>query len=147
MSSKQVVEDFIAAYNAHDFNRLRLLLTDDFVFRPEGDVRLPAPAYIVASTAIIEAFSDFTLTASGYQVDGTQVMVSIQDHEATHGGRFAYPVPNYPVVEATGRRVQFKGFDWIFTVRENKIAELQFDMPPDAGMDNVLRQLGVQPPS
>lgn len=147
MSSEKLVQDFIAAYNAHDFDRLKLLLTDDFVFRPEDDVRLPAPAYIVASTAITEAFPDFKLTASSYHVNGVEVTVSIQDSEATHTGRFAYPVPNYPAVEPTGRRIHFKGFNWIFTILANKIAELRLDMPPDAGMDNILKQMGVQPPS
>lgn len=147
MSSMQVVQEFVAAINAHDVNRLKSVLAEDFIFRPEGDVRLPAPAYIGTVVALTTGFPDFTLTANTYQIEGDQVVVPMQDNEATHTGRFAYPVPNYPVVEATGRRVHFKGFNWIFTVRENQIAELRLDLPPDAGMDNVLTQLGIQPPN
>ena len=146
MSSEQVVQDFISAYNAHDFDRLTSLLAVNFFFSPEGDVVLPAPAYITASAALTTGFPDFTLTVAHSQVKDDQVIVLMKDSEATHTGRFAYPVPHYPVVQATGNRVHFKGFNWIFTLRDNKIAELRLDMPPDAGMDNVLKQLGVQPP-
>jgi ketosteroid isomerase-like protein len=142
MAAREVVERYLELLANKDVDRAGEHLAADFIYRPEGDVRVPKDHYLTAVRAIFTALPDFALYISGWQVADDHVSVQVGG-EGTHTGTFAYPVPGFPVVEATGNRVHRPPFEWVFTVDNDQIVELVFHMVPGASARDMLRQMGA----
>ena len=135
--ARQVGQDFVAAFNAHDEARIRELNGENTILEAPGDVRIegrePATQYAMAW---LRAFPDATITVKNELVSGewvAQEFIFAGRHEDTLSG----PGGDIP---ATHRHLRGRGVQ-IFRVEGDAVADtrLYFDQV------QVLTQLGLMP--
>lgn len=135
--TRQVAAEALAAFNAHDEERIRATYADDAVLEAPGDTRLEGPEAATAyAMAWLTAFPDAKLTIHGEIHDG-EWCVQRFTFAGTHEDTLSGPGGDIP---ATHRSVSGRGVQ-VFRVRDGKIGEehLYFDQV------QVLTQLGLMP--
>ena len=135
--ARQVGQDFVAAFNAHDEARIRELNSENTVLEAPGDVRIegrePATQYAMAW---LRAFPDATITVTNELVSGDWVAQEFI-FEGTHDDTLSGPGGDIP---ATHRHLRGRGVQ-IFRVEGDAVADtrLYFDQV------QILTQLGLMP--
>jgi len=135
--TRDVVERWTEAFNAHDRDQLHALHAEDIEFTAPGDVELRgAEAVTEYAMSWINAFPDSTLSAHMTHVDGDWATQQFS-FEGTHTGTLASPQGDIP---ATNRRLKGRGCQ-CSRVHGDKITavDLYFDQV------QVLTQLGLMP--
>ncbi len=135
--AKQVADEAVAAFNAHDEQRFRALYADDSVFEAPGDVRLEGPEAIAGYAMVwLNAFPDAQLSVHTEVVSG-EWAVHRFTFEGTHENTLSGPGGDIP---ATGKHLAGRGTE-IIRVVDGKITEdyLYYDQM------QVLTQLGLMP--
>jgi len=135
--SRQVVADFMEAFNAHDEERMRDLNAADTVFEGPGDVHIEgregATQYAMGW---LNAFPDGRITVHN-ELQAGEWVVQEFIFEGTHQGTLSTPAGEIP---ATGRRLTGRAVQ-ILRVTDGAVADtrLYFDQV------QVLTQLGLMP--
>ena len=135
--TKKVVDEVVAAFNAHDEQRFRSLYADDAVFEAPGDVRFDnADAITGYAMAWLNAFPDARLTVHNEVVSGEWAVHQFT-FEGTHEETLSGPGGDIP---ATHKRLKGRGVD-VYRVASGKVVEdyLYYDQV------QVLTQLGLMP--
>jgi steroid delta-isomerase-like uncharacterized protein len=135
--ARQVAEEFVEAFNAHDEARLHALDRDDVVFEAPGDMKLVGPdATTEYAMAWLRAFPDARITVHN-TVAADDWAVQEFTFDGTHDDTLVGPAGEIP---ATHRRLSGRGVQ-IIRAQDGQIADvrLYFDQV------QVLTQLGVMP--
>ena len=135
--ARRIGADFVAAFNAHDEDRIRELNTENTIFEGPGDVHLEGrEAATQYAMAWLNAFPDARLTIKNELVSGDWVAQEFT-FEGTHEGTLTGPGGDIP---ATHRRLNGRGVQ-IFRVENDAVADtrLYFDQV------EILTQLGLMP--
>jgi predicted ester cyclase len=135
--AQAVAAAFVDAFNAHDEERIRALISDDAVFEGPGDVRLEGrEATTQYAMSWLNAFGDARITVHHEIVAGDWV---VQEYvfEGTHTAPLQTPAGEVP---ATNRHLRGRGVQ-IVRVAAEVVGDvrLYFDQ-----MD-VMTQLGLMP--
>ena len=135
--ARQVGQDFVAAFNAHDEARIRELNAENAVLEAPGDVRVEGrEAATQYAWAWLKAFPDATITVKNELVSGEWVAQEFT-FEGTHEDTLSGPGGDIPATHRhlTGRGVQ------VFRVEGETVADtrLYFDQV------QILTQLGLLP--
>jgi len=135
--ARQVGADFVAAFNAHDEDRIRQLNSENSVLEAPGDVRVEGrEAATQYAMAWLRAFPDAQITVKNELVSGDWVAQEFT-FEGTHEDTLSGPGGEIPATHRhlTGRGVQ------VFRVEGDAVADtrLYFDQV------QVLTQLGLMP--
>jgi steroid delta-isomerase-like uncharacterized protein len=134
---QEIVERWLAAFNAHDEEGLRRWYSDDATFEAPGDVRLQgADATADYAMAWLRAFPDAEMQIETRVAEGEWVAERFL-FEGTHDGVLASAAGDLP---PTGRRLVGRGAQ-VTRVEGDEITEgyLYFDQM------EVLAQLGLIP--
>jgi steroid delta-isomerase-like uncharacterized protein len=135
--ARQVAQEFVDAFNAHDEARIRSLTRDDAAFEAPGDVKLAgADAMTEYAMGWVRAFPDARIIVhNAVAAEGWAVQEFT--FEGTHDETLVGPGGEIP---ATHRHLSGRGVQ-IMKVEGGKIADarLYFDQV------DVLTQLGVMP--
>ena len=135
--ARQVGQDFVAAFNAHDEARIRELNGENTILEAPGDVRIegrePATQYAMAW---LRAFPDATITVTNELASGDWVAQEFV-FEGTHEDTLSGPGGDIP---ATHRHLRGRGVQ-IFRVEGDAVADtrLYFDHV------QIMTQLGLMP--
>jgi predicted ester cyclase len=135
--ARQVGQDFVAAFNAHDEARIRDLNGENTILEAPGDVRIegrePATQYAMAW---LRAFPDATITVTNELASGDWVAQEFV-FEGTHEDTLSGPGGDIP---ATHRHLRGRGVQ-IFRVEGDAVADtrLYFDQV------QIMTQLGLMP--
>ena len=135
--ARRIGADFVAAFNAHDEDRIRELNAENAVLEAPGDVRVEGgEAATQYALAWLKAFPDARLTVNNELVSGDWVAQEFT-FEGTHEGTLTGPGGDIP---ATHRRLNGRGVQ-IFRVENDAVADtrLYFDQV------EILTQLGLMP--
>lgn len=134
-SSTDVVRDLFDALNSRDVERMRAVMSDDFVEHeeipvPPGDSDKARVAQMFS--LMFSAFADFTMTIDDTITEGDKVVCRVRI-TGTHQGEFMG-------IPATGRAVEVPAVD-ILRVVDGRVVEHW------GVMDNMamMQQLGVAP--
>ena len=117
--AREVAAQAVAAFNAHDADRIRATYTDDAVYEAPGDVRVEGPEAITAyAMAWVNGFPDATVTIHDEVASGDWVADRFT-FTGTHTDTLIGPAGEIP---ATNRRVEGRGVQ-MMRVEGGKIAE------------------------
>jgi steroid delta-isomerase-like uncharacterized protein len=135
--AREVGQRFIAAFNAHDEDRIRELNAGNTVFEAPGEVRVEGrDAATEYAMAWVRAFPDARISVHNELASGDWVVQEFT-FTGTHEGPLASPAGEIPATHKTltGRGVQ------IFRVEGEAVADtrLYFDQV------QVMSQLGLIP--
>lgn len=133
-------EENIAAWNAHDADRLLSLLSDDIVWHDVGN---PEPlrgkeAVRQFAQGWFSAFPDIELTVKNRVITEDQVAAEVE-FAGTNNGPLQIS-PNTPAIPVTGKKVTGKG-TYFVRIRNGKAVEVH--TYPDAA--GLMMQLGLMP--
>ena len=136
----KVDEENIAAWNAHDADRLLAILSDDIVWQDVGN---PQPLHgkdraRQFARGWFAAFPDIKLTVTNRVVTEDQVAVEV-GFTGTNSGPLEL-APGAPPIPATGRQVNGKG-TYFVRIKNGKAVEVH-TYPDLAGL---MMQLGLTP--
>lgn len=135
--AQDIGDDFVAAFNAHDEEKIRALTTDDAIIEAPGDVRLEGGDAVTAYAASwLNAFADAKVTVHDSVASGDWVVQRFT-FTGTHTDTLASPNGDIP---ATNRVLEGRGLQML-RVEGDAIAETQlyFDQV------QVMTQLGLMP--
>ncbi|HEX7084167.1 MAG TPA: ester cyclase [Gaiellaceae bacterium] len=136
-NAREVAEQFVDAFNAHDEERIRSLSAEDATIDAPGDMHLEGRD-VAAGYAIgwLRAFPDARLRIHTTLAEGDWVAQRFT-FEGTHDATLASPAGEIP---ATHRRLEGRGVQMV-RVEGGAVAETQlyFDQV------QVLMQLGLMP--
>ena len=133
-------EENIAAWNAHDVDRLLAILSDDIVWHDIGNPQ-PLQGKDGArqfAQGWFAAFPDIKLTVTNRVVTEDQVAAEVQ-FTGTNSGPLEL-APGAPPIPATGKKVNGKG-TYFVRIKNGKAVEVH-TYPDAAGM---MMQLGLMP--
>lgn len=134
---QRVAAAFNAAFNAHDFERMRELIAEDVIFTAPGDVTLEGrDAMMEYTMGWLNAFPDGRVEVERTIISGDWV-VEQYTFQGTHGETFSGPAGDIP---ATGRKLEGRVVD-VIRIEDGKVAEvnLYFDQL------DILTELGLMP--
>ena len=135
--AQDIGDDFVAAFNDHDEEKIRALTADDAVIEAPGEVRLEGGDATTAYAASwLRAFPDAKMTVHDALASGDWVTHRFT-FKGTHTDTLASPTGDIP---ATNRPLEGRGVQ-LLRVKGDAIAEMQlyFDQV------QVLTQLGLMP--
>jgi len=135
--TKQVLDEAVAAFNAHDEPRFRAVYADNAVFEAPGDVRLEDGDSVAGyAMAWLNAFPDAQLKIHKEIIAG-EWGVHQFTFEGTHEDTLSGPTGDIP---ATHKRLIGRGVE-VLRVVDGKVTEdyLYFDQV------QVMTQLGLLP--
>ena len=135
--AREVGAAFVAAFNAHDEEKIRELNAENAVLEAPGDVRVegkePTTQYAMAW---LRAFPDATITVSNELASGDWVAQEFT-FEGTHEDTLSSPGGEIP---ATHRHLKGRGVQ-VFRIEGDTVADtrLYFDQV------QIMTQLGLMP--
>lgn len=135
--ARQVAQQFLDAFNAHDESRIRELNADNTTIEAPGDIRLEGrDAATGYAMEWLNAFPDARITVNNELVAGDWVVQEFT-FEGTHDAPLRGPAGEIP---PTGRKLNGRGVQ-IIRVSGDEVADtrLYFDQV------QVLTQLGLMP--
>ena len=147
MTPEQVVRDFLAEFETSGVEKATTYLTDDAVITAVNPpIQGGKAEFIGQGTLIKEAMPDYRWGVQQMTTHGEDVTVKLR-WTGTHTGPFRLSafVPGAPDVPATGKKVSVPD-NFVFTVRGDKISGMHIDSGPNAGLFEMLKQLGVSLP-
>ena len=145
MGALDVVKTGLAAVEASDFKKLEGMVADDFVFAGAMPEPVGKHEFIGVQTAVNKAMPDWKFNPTDFKEDGDKVTVNFQI-TGTQTGELSLPIPGFPKVAPTGKKVSLPKEPSTFTVKNGKLARLDVVSTPGGGVQGILAQLGVKMP-
>jgi predicted ester cyclase len=145
MKAIDTVKAGIAASEAGDIKKYESLLADDMVFAGPVPKPVGKREFIGLQTALLAAMPDWKFNASDFKENGDKVTVMVQI-TGTQTKELNLPMPGFPKVPPTGKRVSLPKELTTFTVKDGKITRLETANTPGGGVPGILSQLGVPMP-
>ncbi len=144
MSAEQVVRDFLNAAE-QDAVKASAFLADDFTFSGAVPIPLNKAQWIDLQTAMLHAIPDWKFNITAVQVSSDHVSLRAPV-TGTHSGVILPVMPGMSAISPTGKRISLPADRLMFTLRGDKIADLNVESSPDGGLPGILQQIGVSMP-
>jgi predicted ester cyclase len=101
--------------------------------------------FVGLMNALVAAIPDWKFNATDYKQNGNQVFVTFQI-TGTQTGELNLPMPGFPKLPPTGKRISLPREPTVVTIKDDKISRLEASVVPGGGVAGVLAQLGVPMP-
>ncbi len=145
MNKTEITNAFSQALEEQDFDRAGSYLADEFVFTGPVPQQIGKQEFLAIQRAVQQAFPDWSFNHHDVQEMGEKVRGAVQI-TGTHTRDLALPMPGFPVIPATGKKVSLPEEHLEFGFKGDKIASLTSDNTPGGGIGGVLAQIGVPIP-
>ncbi len=145
MKRTDIVKAFVKALESHDLEKVASYLSDDFTFTGLTSLPIGREGFLDLQRGILSAFRDWSYNLSDVVEEGGMVRATARI-TGTHTGDLVVPVPDLPVVPATGRRFSLPAETHLYSVRGSKIATLRILVVPGGGFQGLYRRLGARLP-
>lgn len=145
MGAMDLVKEGLAATEAGDFKKLGSLLADDFQLAGPTPQPIGKQEFVSLQTAMHVAMPDGKLNAADFTENGDVVSVNLQI-TATQTGELSLPMPGFPKLPPSGKKVSLPKGASMFTVKNGKLARPDVNSTPGGGVGGVSAQLGVKMP-
>jgi predicted ester cyclase len=142
MNAIDVVKAGLAASEAGQPGKFAEFLADDMVFTGPVPQPIGKREFIGLQTAMVAAMPDWKFNAKDFKQDGDKVTATFQI-TGTQTGELNLPMPGFPKVPASGKRVSLPQEGMTFRVIDGKISRMESAKVPGGGVPGVLAQLGV----
>lgn len=146
METTQVVDEFLAAFNAKDIEACKALLAQDFKFSGTGREPQNADEWMGNVMSMAVAFPDlnYNIQITGYE--GNKVMGTTQ-LTGTHTGDWDLSAVGMGVIPASGKSFSNPKETGVMTIEDGKIVSYEIASSEKGGIESVFAQLGIQPPA
>lgn len=145
MKPVEIVKEFIAALESGGADRAAPFLSDDFSLSGLTPLPMYREQYLDVLRGIMGAFPDWSYNLTDVQEEAGVIRATAHV-TGTHTGDLVVPVPDLPVVRATGRRIALAGETHLYSVRGSKISTIHVLVVPGGGFQGIYRQLGARLP-
>ncbi len=145
MSAMDVVKGGFAAAESHDWKKFESYVADDFVFSGATPQPVGKKEFVGLQMALQAAMPDWNFNASGFKEDGDKVTVDMRI-TGTQTAELSLPMPGFPKIPATNKKVSLPPQPGVFTVKGDKLASLAVKEVAGGGLPGILAQLGVKMP-
>ena len=148
MKKEKVVNDFLAAWEAHDLTKTVGLLADNFKLIGPTLQPLSKEAFLMFQRVHNEAFPDWTFNVSDIQAIDNEVYVTIRIR-ATHKGVYDLSKLglSIPPIPPTGKSRSWPVEYMTCVVKNNKITRIEVTKEPGGGVMGTLEWLGIELPA
>ena len=144
MDPLDVVNQWLAAVEAGDWNTAASLLAEDMVF--EGPVPEPVgkAQFVGLQSALVAGIPDWSFNPTDISAQGDQVFLT--NHiSGTQTGTLNLPMLPAPI-PPTGRSFQLGAEPVVVTIRDGLVTRISAQSGPQGGVMGILMQLGVELP-
>ena len=143
MKSSELVTTCMTAIESDDFKKAATLLSENFVL--EGPVPKPAgkKEFLDLMRALTGAIPDWAFNMSRLKEDGNNVELDIAI-TGTHTRELNLSFMGMPVTPATHRAIRLPKEHLTVAVKSNKISSIRVRPVPGAGVEGILKQIGVE---
>lgn len=145
MDTKQVVEDFMTAFEKGDREACLACLSDDFTFSGPVPKPLNAHEWIGTAAGMLAGLPDINYNMKIVGVDGEKATVSSQ-LAGTHTADLDLSKMGLGLFPATGKSFSNPEEQGVMTVANGKITSYDITPVEGGGLMGILTQLGVSPP-
>lgn len=145
MSALDVVKAGFAAAEAHDWKKFESYVADDFVFSGATPQPVGKKEFVGLQMALEEAMPDWNFNAANFKENGDKVTVDMRI-TGTQTKDLSLPMPGFPKIPASNKKVSLPPQPGTFTVKDGKLASLAVQDAPGGGLPGILAQLGVKMP-
>jgi hypothetical protein len=146
MSALDVVKGGFAAAESKDWKKFEGYLADDFVFSGATPQPVGKKEFVGLQMALQAAMPDWNFNASGFKESGDKVTVDMRI-TGTQTQELSLPMPGFPKVPATNKKVSLPSQPGTYTVKGDKLVSLEVKEVQGGGLPGILAQLGVKMPS
>ena len=145
MSAIDIVKEGLAATEAGDFKKLDSMIAEDMVFAGPVPVPVGKREFMGLQMALHAAMPDWKFNATDMKENGDQVTMMVQI-TGTQTGELSLPMPGFPKVPPSGKKVSLPKEPSTFTVKNGKLTRIDAPASPNGGVPGILMQLGVPMP-
>jgi len=145
MKPVEIVKEFIAAMERGDIERAASFLSVDFTMSGLTPLPMSKDQYIDVKRGILAAFPDWSYNLSDFQEEAGVIRATAHV-TGTHTGDLSVPIPDLPIIKATGKAIALPGETHLYSVRGGKISTIHVLVVPGGGFQGIYRQLGARLP-
>jgi len=139
---EQIVRETLATISVHDLDKAAAYFSDDLAVT-DPVLKLSTPMdkarYIAQLNALFDAFPDWSYNVRATITQGDKVQVIVET-SGTHSNPLQ--LPGLDPIPATAKSFAIVD-QFVFTVTDNLVTAILIDSPPDGGMAEMHRQLGL----
>ena len=146
MNKRETVQALMDSVQQGDFENVKSMLADDFYFSGPIPEPINKEAWLGMSASLKTAFPDLNYHFKVIGAEG-DVVRSTSQLSGTHSGSFDLTNMHRGVIPATHKAFSAKLEKTKVTVKENKITTWAAEPTEGAGLQAILKQLGVKPGS
>jgi predicted ester cyclase len=146
MNKREIVQSVMDSIQKGDFNNARTLLADDFQFSGPVPQSLNREAWLGISASLKTAFPDLDYHFNIVGADDDVVRTTSQ-LSGTHRGSFDLTNMKMGVIPATNKAFSANLEKTNVTVKENKITSWAVESTQGAGLEAILKELGIKTPT
>ena len=145
MDTKEVVDQFLAAFEKGDLDTCLSFLSGDFTFSGPVPEPINAQGWMGTITAMRAGMPDINFNTKIVGVDGDKANVTSQ-LIGTHTADLDLSAMGMGVIPATGKSFSNPEEPGVMTVANSKITSYDIDQVEGGGLMGLLAQLGISPP-
>jgi hypothetical protein len=145
MDGIEIVKSAYATIEAGKLSKFADMLTEDLVFSGPVPEPIGKREYVGLITALVAAIPDWKFNGKDFKQIGDKVTVTVQV-TGTQTGELKIPLPGFPKVPATRKRISLDKQPTTFTIKSNKICRIEAEPSARTGVPGILAQLGVAMP-
>ena len=146
MSALDVVKAGFAAAESNDWKKFEGYVAENFVFSGATPQPVGKKEFVGLQMALQEAMPDWSFNAAGFKENGDKVTVDMRI-TGTQTKELSLPMPGFPKVPASNKKVSLPSQPGTFTVKNDKLVSLEVKDVSGGGLQGILAQLGVKMPS
>ena len=145
MGAIDTVKAALAAVEQGDFKKVEEFTADDLAFVGPTPQPLGKREFLATQMALHTAFPDWRFNATDFSEAGDVVTANVQI-TGTHTGELSLPMPGFPKVPPSGKRISLPAQKTSWTIKNGKMSRLEAAPSPTGGVPGILAQLGVNMP-
>jgi len=146
MNARETAQAFADAFNAGDLEKVADYLAEGFQFSGPTPQPLGAAEWLGMTRALQAAFPDIQYNLRILSVEGDKVVTTTQV-SGTHTGELDLTPMGLGVIPATGKSFSNPEERGEAVIEGGKIKAIRVEAAEGSGLEGILRQIGVQPPS
>jgi predicted ester cyclase len=139
---EQLVRETLAIISGHDLDKAAACFSDDLaVIDPVLKLSTPMDKarFLAQLNAFFQAFPDWSYDVRATITQGDKVQVIVET-SGTHSNPLH--LPGLDPIPATAKRFVITD-QFVFTVTDNLVSAIVIESPPDGGLAEMHRQLGL----
>ena len=146
VNTQVVAQSFAEAFNAGDLEKVAGYLAEDFRFSGPTPQPLGAREWLGMTQALRAAFPDIQYNLRILSVEGNKVATTTQ-MTGTHTGVLDLTPMGLGVIPPTGKSFSNPKEHGEAVIEGGKIVSIRVESAEGGGLEGILRQIGVQPPT